>query len=139
MIPMFFLIGVWGGDRRRYAAMKFMIFIFVGSAVMLLAFLAVYLEVSPFAFDIPARRGGSRRASSTSRSWPRSSVSAIKLPVVPFHSWLPDAYVQAPSPVTTLLAGIQSAMGGYGLIRISIGLFPQARRTSGPGRSCCSG
>ncbi|MDA4114103.1 MAG: NADH-quinone oxidoreductase subunit M [Thaumarchaeota archaeon] len=126
MIPMFLLIGVWGGDRRGYAAMKFMIFIFVGSAVMLLSFLSAYLDVSPFSFDIPTLAG---RIPPDLQYLPllASFIGfGVKLPVFPLHSWLPDAYVQAPSPVTTLLAGIQSAMGGYGLIRISIGLFPHA-------------
>ena len=126
MIPMFFLIGVWGGDRRGYAAMKFMIFIFVGSAVMILAFLSVYLDVSPFSFDIPTLAGHIPPDLQYLPLLASFIGFGVKLPVVPFHSWLPDAYVQAPSPVTTLLAGIQSAMGGYGLIRISIGLFPQA-------------
>jgi NADH-quinone oxidoreductase subunit M len=129
MIPMFFLIGIWGGDRRGYAAMKFMIFIFVGSAIMILAFLSVYLDTSPFSFDIPTLAGTIRNIPPDLQYLPllASFIGfGVKLPVVPLHSWLPDAYVQAPSPVTALLAGIQSAMGGYGLIRISIGLFPQA-------------
>ena len=126
MIPMFFLIGIWGGDRRGYTAMKFMIFIFVGSAVMILAFLSVYLDVSPFSFDIPTLAGKIPPDLQYLPLLASFIGFGVKLPVVPFHSWLPDAYVQAPSPVTALLAGIQSAMGGYGLIRISIGLFPQA-------------
>jgi len=128
MIPMFFLIGVWGGDKRRYAAMKFMIFIFVGSTVMLLAFLAAYFDAIPFSasFDIPTLAG---RIPDGLQYLPllASFIGfAVKLPVVPLHSWLPDAYSQAPAPVAVLLAGVQSAMGGYGIIRISIGLFPYA-------------
>ncbi len=127
-IPMFFLIGIWGGDKRAYAAMKFMIFIFAGSTMMLLAFFSAYLDASPFSssFDIPQLAG---RVPQDLQYLPllASFIGfGVKLPVVPFHGWLQDAYVQAPSPVTTLLAGIQSALGGYGLIRISIGLFPQA-------------
>lgn len=126
MIPMFFLVGVWGGDRRRYAAMKFMIFIFTGSMILLLALMAAYLGVSPTTFDIPALAG---RIPSAIQYLPllASFIGfGIKLPVFPVHSWLPDAYTQAPAPVTVLLAGVQSAMGGYGIIRISVGLFPQA-------------
>jgi NADH-quinone oxidoreductase subunit M len=126
MIPMFFLIGVWGGDKRRYAAMKFMIFIFVGSTVMLLAFLAAYLDVSPFSFDIPTLAGKIPDGLQYLPLLASFIGFAVKLPVVPFHSWLPDAYSQAPAPVAVLLAGVQSAMGGYGIIRISIGLFPYA-------------
>jgi NADH-quinone oxidoreductase subunit M len=130
MIPMFFLIGVWGGDRRRYAAMKFMIFIFAGSTIMLLAFLAAYLDVSPFSFDITSFASNGVPAIPDGLQYFPFFASiigfAVKLPMVPFHSWLPDAYTQAPAPVAVLLAGVQSAMGGYGIIRISIGLFPYA-------------
>lgn len=131
MIPMFFLIGVWGGDRRRYAAMKFMIYVFVGSTVMLLSFLALYLDVGQttgqFSFDIPYLAAHGIPVSMQYLPLLASFIGfGVKLPVVPFHSWLPDAYTQAPAPVSTLLAGVQSAMGGYGIIRISIGLFPQA-------------
>ena len=126
MLPMFFLIGLWGGDRRKYSAMKFMIFIFTGSMILLLALMAAYLGVSPATFDIPSLAG---RIPASIQYLPllASFIGfGIKLPVFPFHSWLPDAYTQAPAPVTVLLAGVQSAMGGYGIIRISIGLFPQA-------------
>ncbi|MDG6919480.1 MAG: NADH-quinone oxidoreductase subunit M [Nitrososphaerota archaeon] len=126
MIPMFFLIGIWGGDRRKYAAMKFMIFIFTGSMILLLALMAAYMGVSPTTFDIPSLAG---RIPASIQYLPllASFIGfGIKLPVFPLHSWLPDAYTQAPAPVAVLLAGVQSAMGGYGIIRISIGLFPQA-------------
>jgi len=125
-VPMFLLIGVWGGERRRYAALKFMIFIFVGSAFMLLAFLAAYSYAGVSSFDIQNISG---RIPQDLQYLPLLGTFVgfgVKLPVVPFHGWLRDAYVQSPSPVTALLAGIQSALGGYGLIRISIGLFPQA-------------
>ena len=126
MIPMFFLIGVWGGDRRKYAAMKFMIFIFTGSMILLLALMAAYMGVNPTTFDIPSL-AGKIPASIQYLPLLASFIGfGIKLPVFPLHSWLPDAYTQAPAPVAVLLAGVQSAMGGYGLIRISIGLFPQA-------------
>jgi NADH-quinone oxidoreductase subunit M len=126
MIPMFFLIGVWGGDRKKYAAMKFMMFIITGSMILLLALLAAYMGVSPTTFDIPNLAG---RIPAGIQYLPllASFIGfGIKLPVFPLHSWLPDAYTQAPAPVAVLLAGVQSAMGGYGIIRISIGLFPQA-------------
>jgi NADH-quinone oxidoreductase subunit M len=125
-LPMFLLIGIWGGERRKYAAMKFMIFIFVGSALMLVAFLAAYFYAGVSSFDIQDISG---RVPQGLQYLPLLGTFVgfgVKLPAVPFHSWLRDAYVQSPSPVTTLLAGIQSALGGYGLIRISIGLFPQA-------------
>ena len=126
MIPMFFLIGLWGGDRKKYAAMKFMIFIFTGSMILLLALMAAYLGVTPTTFDIPSLAGRIPAAYQYLPLLASFIGFGIKLPVFPLHSWLPDAYTEAPAPVAVLLAGVQSAMGGYGLIRISIGLFPQA-------------
>jgi NADH-quinone oxidoreductase subunit M len=126
MLPMFFLIGIWGGDRKKYAAMKFMIFIFTGSMILLLALMAAYLGVTPTTFDIPSLAGRIPAAVQYLPLLASFIGFGIKLPIFPLHSWLPDAYSQAPAPVTVLLAGVQSAMGGYGLIRISIGLFPEA-------------
>ena len=126
MVPMFFLIGIWGGDRKTYAAMKFMIFIFTGSMILLLALMAAYMGVSPTTFDIPSLAGRIPAAVQYLPLLASFIGFGVKLPVFPLHSWLPDAYTQAPAPVAVLLAGVQSAMGGYGLIRISIGLFPEA-------------
>lgn len=127
LIPVFFLIGVWGGDRRRYAALKFIIFTFAGSAVMLLGFIALYFGVSPSTFDIPslARMG----VPVALQYLPLLAVFvgfAVELPVFPFHSWQPDAYEQAPAPVNALLSGILPKFAGYALIRIGLGLFPAA-------------
>jgi NADH-quinone oxidoreductase subunit M len=127
LIPMFFLIGVWGGDRRKYAALKFIIFTFAGSAVMLLGFLALYFGLSPSTFDIPnlAKMG----IPAGLQYLPLLAVFvgfAVELPVFPFHSWQPDAYEQAPAPVNALLSGILPKFAGYAVIRIALGLFPQA-------------
>jgi NADH-quinone oxidoreductase subunit M len=126
LVPMFFLIGVWGGDRRRYAALKFIIFTFTGSAVMLLGFLALYFGTSLSTFDIPALAG---HIPAGTQYLPLLAVFigfAIELPVFPLHSWQPDAYEQAPSGVNPLLSGILPKFAGYALIRIGLGLFPQA-------------
>jgi NADH-quinone oxidoreductase subunit M len=126
LIPMFFLIGVWGGERRRYAAMKFILFTFTGSAIMLLGFLSLYLGVSPQTFDIPSLAG---KVPAGLQYLPLLATFigfAVELPAFPFHSWQPDAYEQAPAPVNVLLAGVLPKFAGFGLIRISVALFPQA-------------
>jgi NADH-quinone oxidoreductase subunit M len=123
---MFFLIGVWGGERRRYAAMKFILFTFTGSAIMLLGFLSLYLGVSPQTFDIPNLAG---KVPAGLQYLPLLATFigfAVELPAFPFHSWQPDAYEQAPAPVNVLLAGVLPKFAGFGLIRISVALFPQA-------------
>ncbi len=126
LIPMFFLIGVWGGEKRKYAALKFIIFTFTGSAVMLLGFLALYFGLSPSTFDIPNLAG---HVPLGLQYLPLLAVFvgfAIELPVFPLHGWQPDAYEQAPSPVNALLSGVLPKFAGYAVIRIAVGLFPQA-------------
>lgn len=132
LVPMFFFIGIWGGPRKKYASMKFLIFTYTGSIIMLFGFLAVYAwtgtQGSP-TFDYSELVG---RVSTLPILLQLAAAIAtfigfaVKLPIVPFHTWLPDAHVEAPAPVSVLLAGLLLKMGGYGLIRYNLLLFPKA-------------
>jgi NADH-quinone oxidoreductase subunit M len=130
LIPMFLFIGVWGGPRRKYAAMKFIIFTYSGSTIMLLGFLYVYLGMSGAgmtpSFDIPSLAGRIPLGMQYLPLLASFIGFAVKLPLVPFHTWLPDAHVEAPAPISVLLAGVLLKMGGYGFLRIALGLFPNA-------------
>ena len=133
LIPMFFFIGVWGGPNKKYAAMKFLIFTHVGSTVMLLGFIALYVFSQPHTFDLITL--SSLRLPLLLQIPMAVAVFfgfAVKLPVVPFHTWLPDAHVEAPAPISVLLAGLLLKMGGYGFIRVMLGLFPEASRFLAP-------
>jgi NADH-quinone oxidoreductase subunit M len=131
LIPMYFIIGVWGGERRLYAAIKFFIYTFFGSLLMLVAILAlVYLvgqRTGVYAFSythLLAHLGGLGPAA----FWLFGAfflAFAIKVPMFPFHTWLPDAHVEAPTAGSVLLAGILLKMGTYGFLRFAVPFFPQ--------------
>jgi len=131
LIPMYFLIGVWGGPRRLYAAIKFFVFTFVGSLLMLVAILWIYYQVGQatgtysFAYDhILANIGATERWA----FWLFGAfflAFAIKVPMFPFHTWLPDAHVEAPTAGSVILAGILLKMGTYGFLRFALPFYPQ--------------
>ncbi len=133
LIPMFFFIGVWGGPRKKYAAMKFLIMTHVGSIFLLLSFIGLYVLSSPHTFNF---------MDLVNLHLPLSAQILIsigffigfgvKLPIVPFHTWLPDAHVEAPAPISVLLAGLLLKMGGYGFIRMNLFLMPEASKFLAP-------
>ncbi len=129
LVPMYFLIGIWGGSRREYAAIKFFLYTLAGSVLMLLAILTCYFSSTPHSFSIPGLVEKGLSLSAPARWWVFLGffvAFAIKVPIFPFHTWLPDAHVEAPTPISVLLAGVLLKMGGYGLFRISFPLLPQA-------------
>jgi NADH-quinone oxidoreductase subunit M len=132
LVPMYFLIGVWGSDRRLYAAIKFFLYTLAGSVIMLLAILTLYYRAhevtsQPFTFDIPTLLGIVPQFSTALQVylfWGFFFAFAIKVPMFPFHTWLPDAHTEAPTAGSVILAGVLLKMGTYGFIRFSLPLLP---------------
>ena len=132
LIPMFLIIGVWGGKRRVYAAFKFFLYTLLGSVLMLLAIIAVYWQVGTT--DLPtAMEKLSLPFTWQCWLWLAFFASfAVKVPMWPVHTWLPDAHVEAPTAGSVILAGVLLKMGGYGFLRFSIPLFPEATQYFAP-------
>jgi NADH-quinone oxidoreductase subunit M len=151
LVPMFFLIGLWGGPRREYAAIKFFLYTLLGSVLILLAIIALYyasrptilvdgtaaahtLDVTKLIYsndfaEHPALLG----LRFTNVIWVLLFVGfAIKVPVVPLHTWLPDAHVEAPTAVSVILAGVLLKMGTYGMLRVGWAILPEATRWGAP-------
>lgn len=130
LIPMYLIIGIWGGPRRIYATLKFVLFTLFGSLLMLVAIVAVYLasgEPGQRTLSFIELLSGDVRFSPDFQFWAFFAFAlafAIKLPMVPFHTWLPDAHVEAPTAGSVVLAGVLLKAGGYGLIRFALPLFP---------------
>ncbi len=128
LVPMFLLIGIWGGERREYAAIKFFLYTLVGSVAMLLAILGVYAQTGTFdilqAAEIGPFSSPDQWTAACLAFWAFFVAFAIKLPSFPFHTWLPDAQTEAPTAGSVILAGILLNLGAYGLIRIALPLFP---------------
>ncbi len=129
LLPMYFLIGIWGGPRREYAAIKFFLYTLFGSVLMLLAMLALYFQHDPHTFDMTRLWGetGAYGHSFQLVIYVALFIGfAIKVPVFPFHTWLPDAHVEAPTAISVILAGVLLKMGTYGILRISFPMLPIA-------------
>jgi NADH-quinone oxidoreductase subunit M len=128
LVPMYFLIGVWGSDRRLYAAIKFFLYTLVGSVIMLLGILALYFKAGGATFDIPTLLASAAQFDTHWQVllfWAFFFAFAIKVPMFPFHTWLPDAHTEAPTAGSVILAGVLLKMGTYGFIRFSLPLLPQ--------------
>ena len=142
LLPMYFLIGIWGGPRREYAAIKFFLYTLFGSVLMLLAILALYFALDPHTFDMRILMAESSKYSTKVLTiWPFNLWGwsfqhviwmalfigfAIKIPAFPFHTWLPDAHVEAPTAISVILAGVLLKMGTYGILRTNFPMLPAA-------------
>ncbi len=133
LIPMYFLIGIWGHERRIYAAVKFFLYTMAGSVLMLVAFLVLYRTAALGTFDLLALQ--TKPLPPALQMWLFGACAlafAIKVPMFPFHTWLPDAHVEAPTAGSVILAGVMLKMGTYGFLRLAIPLFPDAARVYAP-------
>lgn len=127
LIPMYLIIGCWGGEQRFYASMKFFIYTFFGSVMFLIALITIYVKIG--SFDIPLLASTMKPLMQGLPHWVWIAIfiaMAVKVPMIPVHTWLPDAHVQAPTAGSVILAGILLKVGGYGMIRVLLELLPNS-------------
>jgi proton-translocating NADH-quinone oxidoreductase chain M len=135
LVPMFFLIGYWGGPNRRYAAVKFFVYTHVASIIMLVGLLALVFYSGATSFDFSSVYAAARGLAPVDQTFLFLALFfgfAVKFPIVPFHTWLPDAHVEAPTGGSVLLAGLLLKLGGYGLIRWAVEVLPSGFHTVQP-------
>ena len=135
LVPMFFLIGIWGGERRIYAAVKFFIYTAVGSLLMLVAIIALYFIYQSFDYTTILEAMRTNPLPGRMAYWLFIAFGlafCIKVPLFPFHTWLPDAHTEAPTAGSVILAGVLLKMGTYGLMRFNLPLFPEAAQAWAP-------
>lgn len=131
LVPMYFLIGIWGGPKKEYAAIKFFLYTLFGSVFLLLGLLALYFSSEPRTFDLIELARQSPAFTGGRFLWVFLALYlgfAVKIPAFPFHTWLPLAHVEAPTAVSVILAGVLLKMGTYGLLRVSFSILPEATR-----------
>jgi NADH-quinone oxidoreductase subunit M len=132
LVPMYFLIGIWGGPRRIYAAIKFFLYTMAGSILMLLAILWLGIQGQTFSVPDLIAKGGIPANIQWWLFLAFTAAFAIKVPMWPLHSWLPDAHVEAPTAGSVILAGVLLKMGTYGFVRFNLPLFPEAAVRAAP-------
>ena len=139
LVPMYFMIGIWGGPRREYASVKFFLYTLFGSVFMLVAFLSIYFAAAGLASPTRGTSSSCRRPPASGRAtfqtWAFLGIFlgfAIKVPMWPFHTWLPDAHTEAPTVGSVLLAGVLLKMGTYGFIRIALPILPDGAMRFAP-------
>ena len=135
LLPMYFMIGVWGGEDRQYASLKFFLYTMFGSALMLVAFLALFFQTGAESFSFEHLMTAGALVDHDVQVWIFAGMFigfAVKVPMFPFHTWLPDAHTQAPTQGSVILAAILLKLGTYGFVRIALPMLPQGAKEWAP-------